>query len=269
MEAYCQTKAWVCVRLRAKLLEASSEPCCRAARRQLSVIQGRNEARILTSRICADSIRQRLQFAHGVCAGLCLQRSSKSAGHEHGQIGTRRGGPSSTHQLDTSIALARPLALLGLLGPHCDFAAECSRGRVRVLEAIRFGGQSRDLVVLDLEHLWLRVWGFGVGKGGLGQGHALSLCLGLLRQRIVGAGVALSPTTPSGRGWAARAVLRGRKHDGCVLLLASVAVAAKRTGRRRCKGRGDDDLDAAAMGRVRLFHARRRGWIVMCAVQAS
>lgn len=124
---------------------------------------------------------------------------------------------SLTHQFNAAIALARSLGLLGLLWPNGNLSSHgFGRQCLGVFDTVGMGGQSRDLIVLDLEHLGgLRILGVRIDKGGIGQGTALSLGLWLLCQAVVGADRALPPSTSSGHGRATLIVLVWREHgDG-------------------------------------------------------
>lgn len=127
--------------------------------------------------------------------------------------GTGRVGISDvlslTHQFNTAIALACSLGLLGLLWPHSNISSHrFGRQGLGVFDAVGMGGQSRDLIVLDLEHLGgLRILGVRIDKGRIGQRTALPLGLWRLCQAVVGADRPLSPSTSSGHGGATLAVL--------------------------------------------------------------
>ena len=124
---------------------------------------------------------------------------------------------SFTHQFNAAIALACPLGLLRLLWPNSNLSSHgFSRQGLGVFDAIGMGGQSCDLIVLDLEHLGgLRILGVRIDKGGIGQRTALALGLWLLCQAVVGADRPLSPSTPGGHGGATLVVLVRREHgDG-------------------------------------------------------
>lgn len=54
------------------------EPCCRPRRRQLVQDYGWWKLEVPTCRVCADSIRQGYQLAHGIRARSCLFGDSRS-----------------------------------------------------------------------------------------------------------------------------------------------------------------------------------------------
>lgn len=163
-------------------------PCCRPRRGQSAQDYGLWQPDVPTCRVCADSIRQGYQLAHGVRARSCLFRDSRSV-----EVRTRDDLEpdvlldsndlfSLTHQFNAAIALARPLGLLRLLWPDSNLSSHGFRGQgLGVLDAVGVGGQSCDLIVLDLEHLGgLRILGVRIGKGGICQRTALPLGLWLL-----------------------------------------------------------------------------------------
>lgn len=140
---------------------------------------------------------------------------------------------SLTHQFNAAIALACSLGLLRLLWPDSNLSSHrFGRQGLDVFDAVGMGGQSRDLIVLDLEHLrGLRILGVRIDKGGIGQRTALPLGLWLLCQAVVGADRPLSPSTSRGHGRAALVVLVWREHGdggqrgGCVLQLVACRAA--------------------------------------------
>ncbi len=122
-----------------------------------------------------------------------------------GGLGQRR--ERTAHQHNAPVALAYPLAGLGLLGPDAQLLPGGRGGDV--LDAVALHAAHGGPIGLDLEHLGR---GLGVEKGLLRQRQPLPLSLGLLYRAVRRHG-SLPAAAPRGRGRAA--LVNGRrKHFG-------------------------------------------------------